>query len=154
MARSPGRHPRRVNAPIRRAPAQGSIPDILLAGAVSGLTMAVVFVLASFFSEAIKTGEAGPQLARMFGGALAFTSLLIGLLGVLLMGERRQHFRLRVGYAFVLGGLVGVLMSVLFLELAGIWVLAPLALLLAAIRPLREWMMRGLGILPRRAGAR
>lgn len=110
--------------------------------------MAAVFFAASFVGDAIADGEAGPGLARIFAGTLAFAALVVFLLGIALLRESK-YIAVRIGYALVLGATVGLLLSVLFLNLAGVWIFLPLALLLLAIRPFREPILKTIGVMPR-----
>jgi hypothetical protein len=149
-ARGQRRAPR-VNAPVRRRPRSGSMPDVMMAFAFAGWAMAAVFLAASFVGEAIAEGEAGPGLARIFAGTLAFAALVVFLLGIALLRES-QYIAVRIAYALVLGATVGLMLSVLFLNLAGMWIFLPLALLLLAIRPLREPILKTIGAMPRGDG--
>jgi hypothetical protein len=145
-ARGQRRAPR-VNAPIRRRPRSGSLPDVLIAFAFAGFSMAAVFFAASFAGTAITEGEAGPGLARIFAATLAFAAFVVLLLGVALLRES-QYISVRLVFAFIVGGITGVLLSILFLNLAGAWTFAPLALLVLAIRPLREPILKSVGAMP------
>lgn len=147
QARGERRAPR-VNAPVRRRRRSGSLPDVLIAFAFAGFTMAAVFFAASFLGTAIADGEAGPGLARIFAGTLAFAAFVVLLLGIALLRES-QYITVRIAFAFLLGGITGLLLSILFLNLAGAWTFAPLALLVLSIRPLREPILKSIGAMPR-----
>jgi hypothetical protein len=109
----------------------------MFALATAGWTMAVVFVVASFLNDNITVGEAGRVLARLFAGALAVASLFTFLMGlVLLRDDRNQadHFRAPMG----IGVLIGVLASLLFLELQFQLLFLPFLLLILVVRPVRR----------------
>lgn len=145
------RRPARVSAPVRRQRPAGSVPDILMVLAFLGWTVAAVFLAASFAGDRVTSGDAGSTLAQMFAGALAFAALLVFLLGMLLLGESRG-LGVRIGYAAALGVIAGILEASLFLESASFWMAIPFALPLLAVRPSREWFLKGVGMMPRGDG--
>lgn len=142
---------RRINAPVRRSPRAGSMPDLLMAFAFGGWAMAIVLVGGSFFDDAIVAGEAGPALARLFAASVAFASLLVFLLGVAMLRERRA-IGLRIAFAFVVGALGGSLETLLLLNAPGVWMLAPVALVALVIRPVRERIFLTLRLVPQGDG--
>lgn len=137
----------RVNAPVRRQARPGSVPDVLMAFAFLAWTMAAVFLVASFVGDRVTSGDAGSTLAQLFAAALAGAGLLIFLLSLLLVGDSRG-LKVRTGYAAGLGIIAGIVASALFLELAGFWMAAPFLLPLLAVRPAREWFLKGVGMMP------
>lgn len=150
MTQAGGRIVRRNNAPIRPPRPATTVPDVLFACAFTCFTMAIIFFVASFLSADVVAGSAGKVLARFFAGTLVVTGLLMFALGYgLLRDERRStdHYSFPIG----LGVLVGALESVVFLNTIEQLLFAPLLLLLLAFRPLRHWILRGLGL--RRKGA-
>lgn len=140
---------RRNNAPIRpRRPATG-VPDVLIAIAVTAWVMAAVFVAASYGDDAVTAGEAGKFLARLFSAALGVTGILLFLFALtLLRGDRGRgdHYRVPIG----VGIAVGLLEAALFLRPSGPWLLAPFALLIFAVRPVRSLLARTFGTGPAR----
>ena len=141
MTSARGRTMRRNNAPIRPPKPATSVPDVIFTLAAAGLTMAVIFFVASFTNGAVTEGEAGQILARMFAGALALTAGFGFLLGILLLrGERRRpdHYVVPA----LLGAVIGVLEAVLFLIPAAGFLWAPFVLLVFAFRPVRRQVAR------------
>lgn len=135
--------PRRNNAPIRPARRPATVvPDILLAVAATGWTMAAVILLATFLGDEVLTGDAGRFLGRLFAGALALSALLLFLLGVSLLRDERSH---AAHYVIPMGvGIaIGLLESALFLGSGGALMFAPFILLVLVIRPLRHVFFRG-----------
>ena len=141
MTRARGRTGRRNNAPIRPPKPATSVPDVVFTLAAAGITMAAIFFIASFSNGTITEGEAGKVLARMFAGALAITSACGCALGLLLLrGERRapDHYVL----PGVLGLVIGVAESVLFLIPAPAFLWVPFVFLVFAFRPVRRRISR------------
>ncbi|MEO6397628.1 MAG: hypothetical protein ABIP13_04090 [Tepidiformaceae bacterium] len=117
------------------------MPDLIFTLAFAGWTMTVVFLVASFASDAVTEGDAGRILARLFAAALALTSFLGFALGLLLLrGERgtRDHYVVPA----IVGVLIGVLESVLFLLPAANFLFAPFLLLVFAFRGVRRAISR------------
>lgn len=142
------RRPPRVNSPVRRQPRAGSMPDVVLTLSFAALTMAAVFFFASFGENRIATGEAGPGLARLFAASLGVVAFAAFLLGLMLLQER-LHLGARFVYACMLGIVIGLLQTAVFLEAPGILLGAPPVLALVAVRPARERVLRGVGLMPR-----
>ena len=135
---------RRDNAPINKRRPATTVPDVLFAIAAMLLTMAAVFLFASFANSNVPAGDAGRYLARIFAGALVVSALFTGALGVALLRDDRQvvdHYTVPIS----LGVIAGALESYLFLLPAGQWLWAPLLLLVFAVRPLRRFVARRLG---------
>lgn len=135
---------RRDNAPINKRRPATTVPDVLFAIAAMLLTMAAVFLFASFANSNVPAGDAGRYLARIFAGALVVSALFTGALGVALLRDDRQvvdHYTVPIS----LGVIAGALESYLFLLPAGRWLWAPLLLLIFAVRPLRRFVARRLG---------
>lgn len=129
--------PRRVNAPVRPRPQGNTIPDLLFAVTAACWTMAVVFAVITLTTDQVGGGRAGVTIARIFAGTLAFTGLLLFLLGVSILGEHRNRADHYI-VPMLIGVVVGLLEAALLL--AGspeAMVLPPLALLLA-LRPVRR----------------
>ena len=129
---------RRNNAPVRpRRPATG-VPDLLFAIATALLTMAAIFVAASFMDEDLSNGDAGTDLARIFAATLALSGILLALMGFLLLRDERgraDHYRVPIP----VGGLIGGLEGAMFLDpQAPVFLLGPLLLLVFALRPVRR----------------
>lgn len=149
MASPERRQIRRRNVPIRREsrPAT-SMPDLLIAVATIGWTMAGLFLLASFSNSNVTAGEAGPVLARIFAAALATCATFVLVIGIALLRDERRD----PGH-YVVPGTVGVLAGAittgLFLQAAGAWIFAPLLLLILVLRPVRRFAGRLFG---RRSG--
>jgi hypothetical protein len=136
---------RRNNAPVRpRRPATG-VPDLLFAIATALATMAAVFVAASFLDEDLSNGDAGTDLARIFAGTLMLSAILLALMGFLLLRDERgraDHYRVPI----LIGLLVGGLEAAMFLDpRSPILLLAPLALLIFVLRPVRRAIAAMLG---------
>ena len=141
MTSARGRTMRRNNAPIRPPKPATSVPDVIFTLAAAGLTMAVIFFVASFTNGNITEGEAGQVLARLFAGALALTAGFGFLLGILLLrGERRRRDHYVV--PALLGAVIGVLEAVLFLIPAAGLLWVPFVLLVFAFRPVRRQVAR------------
>lgn len=135
---------RRDNAPINKRRPATTVPDIMFAIAAALLTMAVVFLFASFANKDVTAGDAGRYLARIFAAALAVSGLFTAALGVALLRDDRQvadHYTIPIS----LGVIAGAAESYLFLLPAGNWLWAPLLLLVFAFRPLRRFVARRLG---------
>ena len=136
---------RRNNAPVRpRRPATG-VPDLLFAIATALATMAAVFAAASFLDEDLSNGDAGTDLARIFAGTLMLSAILLALMGFLLLRDERgraDHYRVPI----LIGLLVGGLEAAMFLDpRSPILLLAPLALLIFVLRPVRRAIAAMLG---------
>jgi hypothetical protein len=144
-----GRRSARNDAAAQRRLRSGSLPDIVIVLAFTAVTMAVVFFVASFTSERVAAGEAGPTLARLFAGSLVAVALVTFLLGAMLFREN-AYLGLRLTYAAILGAVIGVFESLLFLQGAGLLLGLPPVFALLAIRPVREWFLGGIGLLPRK----
>lgn len=134
---------RRNNAPVmgRRRRKTTTVPDLLIALAATGFTMAIVFTIISFGNDNVTAGEAGRILARMFAGALAVAAVLVAVLAVgLLRDERGQadHYVVPI----LIGLVIGVCEAVVFLLPAGAWLPYPFLLLFFALRPVRRVMAR------------
>lgn len=141
MTSARGRTMRRNNAPIRPPKPATSVPDVIFTLAAAGLTMAVIFFVASFTNGDITEGEAGQVLARLFAGALALTAGFGFLLGILLLrGERGRpdHYVVPA----LLGAVIGVMEAVLFLIPAAGLLWVPFLLLVFAFRPVRRQVAR------------
>ena len=129
---------RRNNAPLRPPRQATGIPDILFASASVLVTMAVVFFIASFVHEDLSNGDAGTDLARVFSATLMLSALLLGLLGILLLRDAPNKVNHLLTPALV-GAVVGGIESWLFLNpRSPVLFLAPLALLVFALRPTRR----------------
>jgi hypothetical protein len=129
---------RRNNAPLRPPRQATGIPDALFAFAAMLATMAVVFFIASFVHEDLSNGDAGTDLARVFSATLLLSALLLGLLGILLLRDAPSKAGHVVTPALV-GAVVGGIESWLFLNpRSPALFLAPLALLVFALRPTRR----------------
>lgn len=144
------RNPRRNNAPVRpRRPATG-VPDLVFAIAMAMATMGAIFYVATFVVDDLSTGDAGTQIARIFGGLLVLTAILTALIGILLLrGDRRQtdHYVVPV---FV-GAIIGGLEAAMFLNPgSALLLLAPLLLLFFVLRPVRRSISRAFGAKGRR----
>jgi hypothetical protein len=127
------------------------VPDVLFACASTCFTMAVIFVVASFFSDNVTAGSAGRVLARFFAGTLVVSGLFLFALGYGLLRDERarvDHYSFPIALGIVIGGLE----AFLFLLPAGQFLLAPLLLLIFAFRPVRRRVGRlvGAGAGPRR----
>lgn len=133
---------RRNNAPVRPPRAATTVPDVVFAIGMALLVMAVVFFVASFVDDSLSNGDAGTVLARVFAGTLAFSSLCAFVLGLLLLRGDRNRLDHYVT-PLVLGTAIGGLESWLFLKAAPPAVLlAPLVLLVFALRPIRRGLSR------------
>jgi hypothetical protein len=133
---------------VRRRRRATTAPDFLFAVAAMGVAMAAVFVAASFSDDNLTAGEAGQQLARLFAASLFASAALIFLLGFLLLRDERNqadHYVIPVA----VGLAAGAMEAFFFLEPAGMWLLAPFALLVLALRPVRRSLA---GILGRGGG--
>lgn len=129
---------RRNNAPLRPRKPATTVPDVLFAGGMALLVMAVVFLVASFVDSDLSRGDAGTVLARAFAGTLAISALFAFLLGLLLLRDDRKqldHFRTPL----LLGAGIGAMEAWIFLA-AGppIFMLGPLLLFVFALRPVRR----------------
>jgi hypothetical protein len=127
----------------RRRPAS-TVPDVLIAFAAVGWTMALFFLLASFLDPGLKDQDAGPVLAQTFAAALAACGTFIFVIGLALLREDRgdpSHYLTPM----ILGFLVGLAVTTLFLRGAGFWIFAPFPLLAFSARPLRRMVARSLG---------
>jgi len=122
-----------------------------MALAFGGWAMALILAAGSFLDGAIVAGEAGPGLARLFAGSVAFAALLVFLLGIALLRET-HWISLRIGYAAVIGAIGGSIETLLLLNAPGLLMALPLALVMLVIRPVREPILHGLGLLPRGDG--
>jgi hypothetical protein len=137
MREAPGRVIRRNNAPVRPRRPATSVPDLFFALATTGWAMAVFFFASSYLDDDVTVGEAGKVLARMFAGALAVASAFTFLLGLVLLRDERnqiEHFL----WPMLIGLVVGVLVSLLFLTLHFELVLFPFLLLIFVLRPIRQ----------------
>jgi len=133
---------RRNNAPVRppRPPAT-TVPDLLLALAVSCWTMGAVFFVASFFNANVTAGEAGRVLARFFAAALIVTGVFLALLGWGLLRDERaraDHYVVPMLVGLIIGGIE----SAMFLWPAGNFLVAPFLLLIFVFRPVRRHISR------------
>ncbi len=133
---------RRNNAPVRppRPPAT-TVPDLLLAVAVTCWSMGAIFFIASFFNANVTAGEAGRILARLFAAALVVTGLFLALLGWGLLRDERtraDHYVVPV----LVGLLIGSVESAMFLWPAGKFLFAPFVLLIFVFRPVRRQISR------------
>jgi len=146
----PGRTVRRNNAPIKPPRPATTVPDVLFACASTCFTMAVIFLIASFFSDDVTSGSAGKVLARFFAGTLLVSGLFLFALGYGLLRDERSNVD-HYSFPIALGIVVGGLESFLFLLPAGQFLLAPLLLLVLAFRPVRRRLGRVVGAA---AGAR
>lgn len=131
---------RRNNAPVRpRRPATG-VPDLLFSFGMALVTMALIFLVATFTRDDLSSGDAGTQIARIFAGTLTLSALMLFLLGMLLLRDEKKsidHYRVPL----VVGGLAGALESWLFLEPQGaVFLLAPIVLFIFAARPVRRYV--------------
>ncbi|MEP7215986.1 MAG: hypothetical protein ABI782_07005 [Anaerolineaceae bacterium] len=145
-----GKTARRNNAPIRPRKPATSVPDLIFTVAFTGWTMAVIFLASSFFDDDVTAGEAGQVLARLFAGALALTSALGFVLGLLLLRDQRGQ-RDHYVVPALLGITIGVLEAFLFLWAAAALLFAPFLLLIFAFRGVRRTISRSL---TKRSGAR
>ncbi len=141
MTSARGRTVRRNNAPIRPRKPATSVPDVIFTLAAAGLTMAIIFFVASFTNGDITAGETGKTLARMFAGALALTAGFGWLLGLLLLRDERGRLDHYVVPA-LLGAAIGALEATLFLIPAAGLLWAPLVLVVFAFRPVRRQVAR------------
>lgn len=146
-AHEPGIRRRRTNAVvnIRRPPS--TLPDILIAFAAVGWAMAVSFLLASFLDPDLRGQDAGPVLARTFAAALATCGSFVFVIALALLRDDRgdaSHYLTPM----VIGFLVGLAVTSLFLSAAGFWVFSPFLLLIFSARPLRRAVARMLGRAP------
>ena len=129
---------RRNNAPLRPPRQATGIPDLLFAFAAMLATMAVVFFIASFVHEDLSNGDAGTDLARVFSATLSLSALLLALLGLLLLRDARGKAG-HIVTPVLVGVVVGGIESWLFLNpRSPLLFLAPLALLVFALRPTRR----------------
>lgn len=148
MASRDQRQIRRRNVPIRPVsrPAT-SIPDLLIAVATIGWTMAALFLIASFSNSNVTAGDAGPLLARVFAAALATCATFVLVIGLALLRDERtepDHYVVPVS----VGVLAGAVITGLFLQAAGAWIFAPLLLLVLVARPVRRLAGRVFGRRP------
>jgi hypothetical protein len=109
----------------------------MFAFAAAGLTMAVVFFLASFVDHDVTLGDAGRVLARLFAGALAVAALFAFLLGLVLARDRGVPGQ-RYVFPLAIGIIAGGLSASLFLQLQFLWMFLPFLLLILVIRPIRR----------------
>ena len=102
--------------------------------------MSVAFFIASFTDDNLSNGDAGTQLARIFAGTLLMSAMFIFILGILLLRDERNrldHFIVPLA----VGALVGGLEAAMFLNpKSALLLLAPLLLLILALRPVRGWI--------------
>lgn len=143
---------RRNNAPLRPRRPATTVPDVLFAIGMALLTMAVIFFLASFFDDSLSTGDVGTALARAFAATLAISAVFAFLLGLLLLRDDRDKLD-RYRTPLLLGVVIGGLEAWLFLKAQPpLFLLAPLFLLIFALRPVRRSL--GNALRPARAGRR
>lgn len=113
--------------------------------------MSVAFFVASFTDDNLSNGDAGTQLARIFSVTLLMSAIFIFILGMLLLRDERNrldHFTVPLA----VGALVGGLEAAMFLNPNGaLLLLAPLLLLVLALRPVRA---RIAGLITTRSWAR
>ena len=129
---------RRNNAPVRPPRPATTVPDLVFAMGMALLVMAVVFFVASFVDDTLSNGDAGTVLARVFAGTLFFSAVCAFLLGLLLLRGDRNRLDHYVT-PLALGAAVGGLESWLFLRASSpALLLAPLVLLVFALRPVRR----------------
>lgn len=132
---------RRNNAPVHPPRASSSVPDLLFALAACGWTMAAVLAMATFLRDDLAGGSAGTELARLFAGTLALSGTFAGLVAMLLLGP--QHRADHVAVPALIGGALGLLEALLFLDAAPVLLLAaPCAVLVFTWRPLRRLIAR------------
>ncbi len=135
-----GTRKRRNNAPIRPPRPATTVPDIVFAVGMALLVMAVVFFAASFVDETFSNGDAGTVLARLFAGTLGFSALCAFLLGLLLLRSDRNRIDHYIT-PLLLGVAIGGIESWMFLGAQPpAFMLAPLLLLVFALRPIRRWL--------------
>ena len=143
---------RRNNAPLRPRRPATTVPDVLFALGMALLTMSVVFFLATFFDDSLSTGDVGTTLARAFAGTLAVSAIFAFLLGLLLLRDERDKLD-RYRTPLLLGVVIGGLESWLFLDAQPpLFLLAPMLLLVFALRPVRRSLRNALR--PGRTGRR
>lgn len=114
----------------------------MLAVAVTAWTTALIVVAASFVGENILGGDAGRFWARAFAAALGLTGLFLTLLALGLTGE---NIRDRTHYVvpMIVGLGAGVFEGMLLLNgTIDLTILAPLLLLIFALRPVRRGISR------------
>jgi len=99
--------------------------------------MAAVFFIASYSDDAVTAGDAGRMLARLFAGSLVASGSLLFLLGFLLLRDERGQADHYIVPAIV-GTVAGIMEASFFLDPAGAWLLAPVALLVLSLRPVRR----------------
>ncbi len=131
---------RRNNAPINPPREPSLIPDPLICLAAAFGAMGVVFLSMSF-SSAIIEDSAGRTLARLFAGSLLISGLLLFLLGHGLLHEWRGQSEY-YAWPTLLGVIIGVSASLLFVAETGQVVAVPFFFTVLAIRPISRLMTR------------
>ncbi|HEY5477201.1 MAG TPA: hypothetical protein VIK11_10850 [Tepidiformaceae bacterium] len=125
---------RRNNAPVRPYRRASAWPDLVLALALTGLTMGLVFFVLSFVDHSAK---AEADLARLFATALVLMGLFLLALAFGLSGTSPDRL---AQYAFpaLLGLIVGGLESILFLAPALLALPLPFLLFVTLFGPFRR----------------
>lgn len=146
MNRTQGRTSRRNNAPVRppKIGEGGTIPDVLFCLASGAITLAVILLVTTFTNKNVAAGHVGSELARLFAAALIGAGIFIFLVGTLLLqGTTRQssHYSTPI----LLGVIGGAIEAVLVIQPAGLWIAAPLVVLVLALRPVRRLFGRLVG---------
>ncbi len=145
MASHPsGTRRRRANAVVNVRRPSSTVPDVLTAFAAVGWTMAVFFLLASYFDSTLTDQDAGPVLARIFAAALATCATFIFVIALALLRDGRGDLSHYIT-PLIVGCLVGAAVTSLFLKAAGFWIFTPLIFLVFSARPLRRIVARSLG---------
>lgn len=129
---------------VRKRRPASTVPDVIIAFAAVGWTMALLFVIASFLDPDITEQEAGPVLARIFAASLATCATFVFVLGIALLRDDRNdpsHYIVPM----IVGFLVGMIATSLFIQAVGAWVFAPFVLLVFTLRPVRRAIARALG---------
>lgn len=140
-----GTRKRRNNAPVRPPRGATTVPDVAFAIGMALFVMAVTFFAASFLDETLSNGDAGTVLARLFAATLGFSALCAFLLGLLLLRSDRNRLDHYVT-PLLLGVTIGALESWMFLKAQPpAFMLAPAALLIFALRPVRIWLSGAFG---------
>lgn len=128
-----------------QSPAKATWADLLIALAVTALTMCLLNLIAAFIGENVAGDEAGRFWALLFAGGLGFSGLFLFLLGLVGLGENARmgsHYIVPVA----IGITTGLLVAALLLDGADRKsVLTALLVLLIATPPIREgfsWLLK------------
>lgn len=143
MSRTQERAARRNNAPVRPPKIRdgGTLPDVLFCLASGALVLAAILLITTFTNKHLAAGHVGTELARLFAAALIGAGIFLFLVGMLLLQGTRakaSHFSTPI----LLGVIGGAVEAVFVIEPAGVWIAAPLVVLILALRPVRRLLGR------------